>query len=155
MALETGLDLYSVQQYIAALVRDKFPNYKVYEDEMLDDESILKLGTFVEPYLVLRWSKMNRAFNGASFGGVRHDEYFSSVDVCVVSSMPKASRKIMNNIFGILAGEKIGNTRLSPDPGNTGFATITDNAGIPHAYVASERFSFAVNSRAVGEYITP
>jgi hypothetical protein len=150
-----GLDLFAVQEEIAAHIRATFPSYDVVEDDVVDDEYILRLDNNVKPFIFLRWGNLNRLANNASFGGVRFDEYVSSCDVSVVAPSPRISRKASNMINDLLIGWKLSSgTRLTPTSGSATWAVV-NNSGRPHLYVTSMRFGYALNAESVGENITP
>lgn len=151
----TGLDLVSVQDVIAEHIKDSFTAYEVKEDEVLDDEYLLKISNKVKPFIVLRWHGLYRSPLNGSFGGVRHDEYSSAVDIVVVAPLPRQARKALNMIMDELIGWQVpGGSPLTPT-GGTDLAAAVDMEGRPHLYVAVNTLSFAVNSSEVAEYIVP
>ena len=150
-----GLDLYAVQEEIAAYITATFPTYDVIEDDIVDDDYILRLDNNVKPFIFLRWGNLTRLPNNASFGGVRFDEYVSSCDVSVVAPTPRVARKASNMINDLLIGWKLSSgTRLTPTSGSATWA-VADNAGRPHLYITSMRFGYAMNAESVGQNITP
>lgn len=149
----TGLDLVSVQDVIAEHIRNTFTMYDVKEDEVLDDEYLLKISNKVKPFIVLRWSGLYRSPINGSFGGVRHDEYSSAVDIVIVAPLPKIARRALNMVMDELIGWQVpGGSPLTPEGGSS-IAPVVDRDGRPHLYVAVNTLSFAVNSSGVGEYI--
>jgi len=151
----SGLNLITVQEIIAAYVRQEFPAYEVYEDDILDNESLLRTNNKVKPYIVLRWGGLMRDGRGTSFAGVRLDEYVSNVDVNVVAPTPTQCRKAMNIILDKLIGWKpTGGGALTPE-GGAGLFVVNNREDKPHLYIASGRLTFAVNSEDPGAYITP
>jgi hypothetical protein len=46
----SGLNLFAVQEIIEAHIKEEFPGYAVYQDDVLDDESILKIENKAKPY---------------------------------------------------------------------------------------------------------
>ena len=149
-----GLNLMYIQDIIAAHIRAEFPNYEVYEDDVLDDDALLKVSGKVKPYIVLRWAGMF-ASGGRSFMGVRYDEYDSAVDVNIVAPTARQARQAMNVIADKLIGWKpTGAGALNPE-GGSGLFAVPDYEGKPHLYIASTRLSFAVNSEAPGQHIVP
>ena len=146
----TGLDLVAVQDLILAHVETSFPNYQVVEDQVLDDESIIKSNNRVKPYIVLRWHGLNRSLTSGSFGGVRHDEYSSSVDVILVAPSPRQARLGLNLVMDGLIGWQVpGGSMLAPVGGQSLFS-VPDYDGKPHVYMAINTLSFQVNSSNVG-----
>lgn len=151
----SGLDLIPVQDAIAAYVRQEFSGYEVYEDDVMDDESLLKVSNKVKPYIVLRWGGLFRNQRGANLAGVRFDEYISTVDVSVVAPTARQCRQAINIINDKLIGWKPdGIASLIPE-GSGGAFVFADNNGKPHLYIQSNRFMFAVNTSNPGSYITP
>lgn len=150
-----GLDLVTIQDNIAAYVAEEFPGYPVYEDDIIDDDFVLKQENKVKPYIVLRWDGLRNSSTGGSFLGARYDEYYSVVDVTVIAPAPRQARLAMNIIADKLIGWKpAGSTHLAPE-GNASYWPIPDNNGRPHVYAASYRLRFNVNAEDVGSYITP
>jgi hypothetical protein len=150
-----GLNLVYVQDLIAAYVRQEFPNYEVYEDDVIDDDAVLKMSNQVKPYIVLKWGGLSRDTANTSFAGVRFDEYNSSVDVMVVAPTGKKARLSLNIILDKLIGWKpTGGGALTPF-GGAAVYVLNSNNGAPYVYVASGRLNFALNSEDAGAYITP
>lgn len=150
-----GLNLVYVQDVITAHIKNEFPGYEVYEDDILNDESILRIGNKVKPYIVLRWGGLGRNTANTSFAGVRYDEYNSSVDICVVAPTGSQARRGLNIIIDKLIGWKpTGGGAMTPSSG-TGLYVVDDRDGVPHVYIATSRLDFAMNSEGVGSYITP
>lgn len=146
----TGLDLISVQDVIAARVETVMPNYEVKQDYVLDDEQILKLSNRIKPFVVLRWYGLNRSAQGASFAGVRFDEYNSAVDVILVAPNPRIARQALNHAMNELIGWQVpGGSQLTPSGGQS-VAAVPDYEGKPHLYLAVNTLTFQVNSDGVG-----
>jgi hypothetical protein len=151
----SGLDLVSVQELISAYVRAQFPNYEVYEDELLDNIAAQKVDNKNKPYIVLRWGAMRRSNANANFGGVRFDEYNSSVDVAVVAPTGVQARKALNVIMDKLIGWKpTGGSALTPF-GGAGVYVVKYSFGKPELYGATARLSFALNGEDPGAPIQP
>jgi hypothetical protein len=151
----SGLNLVAAQDTIAAYIRQEFPNYEVYEDELIDNESILKMGNKVKPYITLRWGGLNRSPNARALSGVRFDEYDSTVDVNVIAPTPKQCRRALNIIMDTLIGWKFDGVFPMVPEGGAGVYVVPDLNGIPHVYLATARLSFAVNSIDPGANIAP
>jgi len=151
----SGLDFIAIQDSITAYVRQEFSGYEVYEDYVMDDESILKESNKVKPYIVLSWDGLRNSGTGTSFVSSRFDEYYSVVDVSVIAPTARQARISSNVIIDKLIGWKpTGSTPMAPE-GSTGIWAVENNNGKPHLYVASARLRFNVNSENVGSYITP
>lgn len=151
----SGLNLFAVQEIIEAHIKEEFPNYEVYQDDVLDDEAILKMDNKVKPYIILSWGGLNRNLAATSFGGVRHDEYNSSVDVIVAAPTGKQCRMALNVILDRLIGWKPINGGAMTPFGGIATSVVNNSTGRPHVYLASGRLEFAMNSENVGEYIQP
>lgn len=151
----SGLNLVAVQDIIVAHIRQEFPGYTVYEDDVLNDEMLLRIGNKVKPYIVLRWGSLGRNTAATSFAGVRHDEYTSSVDICVVAPTGSQARRGLNIVYDRLIGWKpTGGGAMTPF-GGSGLYVVDDRNGAPHVYVATSRLDFAINGENVGVYIVP
>ena len=151
----SGLNLVAVQDIITAYIRSEFPGYVVYEDDVIDDAMLLKIGNKVKPYIVLRWGGLGRNTAGASFAGVRYDEYTSSVDIGIVAPTGSQARRGLNIVYDKLIGWKpTGGGAMTPS-GTAGLYVVDDTNGRPHVYIATSRLEFAMNSENVGAYITP
>jgi len=146
----TGLDLISVQDAILAHIESSLPEYEIKEDEVLDDEYLLKIDNNVKPFIVLRWHGLQRSAANASFAGVRFDEYNSSVDIVVVAPSPKIGRRALNYVMDNLIGWPVpGGSQLTPIGGAAVFPVVDYDAK-PHIYLAVNTLSFQVNSTGVG-----
>lgn len=151
----SGLNLITLQETIAAHIRAEFPNYEVREDDIIDDDALLKSDGKIKPYIVLRWGGLFRNAANANFGGVRLDEYVSSVDVVVVAANGSQARKGLNVVLDKLIGWKpAGSSPLTPF-GGAGVYTVNTGAGRPHVYGASGRLRFAINGEDPGANIQP
>lgn len=151
----SGLDLSVPQEAVMAYVRAQFPNYVVYDNSILDDEFILKIGNKVKPYIVLGFGGLYLGSRGGSFGGARHDEYTTTVDATVVAAKPEHARQGMNLVVDKLIGFKPTGTSAMTLQGGSAMWGVPDLNGVPHVYVASQRLTYAINSENPGAYITP
>lgn len=150
-----GLDVIAVQDIITEHIRDEFSAYEVYEDGVLDDEYLLQVNNNVKPYIVVTHGMPMRNPTGASFGGVRQDEYTCSVDVSIVAPKGKQVRLALNLIHDQLVGFKpTGGSALTPFASGGPWA-ILNTSGATHVYTGSVRFEYAINSEEPGAYITP
>ena len=146
----TGLDLIAVQDAILAHIESTFSDYEIKEDEVLDDEYLLKIDNNVKPFIVLRWHGLERSPANASFAGVRFDEYSSAVDVVIVAPEPKIGRRALNYVMDALIGWKVPcGSQLTPTGGSAVFPVVDYDAR-PHIYLAVNTLSFQVNSTDVG-----
>ena len=146
----TGLDLVAIQDAIYSHIETTLSAYDIKEDEVLNDEALLKVSNRVKPFIVLRWHGLERSPVNTSFAGVRHDEYSSAVDVVVVAPAPKQARQGLNYALDQLIGWKVpGGSQLTPEGGDVVFP-VSDYDAKPHLYLAVNTLSFQVNSTAVG-----
>jgi hypothetical protein len=146
----TGLDLVSVQDAIYSHITSTLPSYEIKEDDVLDNESLLRIDNRVKPFIVLRWHGLARSTLNTSFAGVRHDEYSSAVDIVLVAPTPKQARQGLNYALGELIGWVIpGGSQLTPEGGSSVFPAVDYDAK-PHIYLAVSTLSFQVNSDGVG-----
>jgi len=145
-----GLDLIAMQDLIQAHIETAFPNYEVVEDEILDDEQMLKEASRVKPFIVLRWHGLFRSPNNASFAGVRHDEYSSAVDVVLVAPNPRIAKVGLNMLMMALIGWQVPDgSQLVPEGGNSVFP-VADDDGKPHTYLAVGTLGFQMNTSGIG-----
>lgn len=150
-----GLNLVSIQDAIATHIETTFPQYEIKEDEVLDDEYLLRVANKTKPFVVIRWSGMTRQIVGASFGGVRHDEYSSSFDIIAVAPKPVIARKVLTLFMDRLIGYKISTGYpLTPTLGQSVFPVV-DNNGVPHLYLGVGTLEFRFNSDNPDSYIAP
>lgn len=146
----SGLDLVAVQDLIAAHIISTFSAYDVKEDEVLDDESMLKLSNRTKPFIVLRWQGLSRSPVNTSFVGPRFDEYSSAVDIIFVAPNPRIARRGLNMVLDELIGWRVPNgSQLTPVGGAAVFPSV-DYEGKPHLYLAVNTLRFQVNSSDIG-----
>lgn len=151
----SGLNLIQIQEVISAYIRSEFSGYEVYDDVVLDDEYVYKIGNQVKPYIVIQYGGLYRSTTATSFAGVRYDEYSSFVDVSVVAPTPNQARRASNIILDKLIGWKpAGSTPLVPTDGMEMWAS-EDTNGRPFVYITNSRLMFQMNTENVGAYITP
>jgi len=150
-----GINLVSLQDEIAAHVASEFPNYQIVQDEVLDDEYILRINNNVKPFAVLQFGGLARDTRGASFSGVRHDEYYSYVDIAIVGPTPRIARRVLNMFMDNLIGHRISNgAELTPVSRVDTFA-VRDSSGAPHLYLSIGSLEFRFNSSNPDANITP
>ena len=151
----SGLNLEPGHEAIVAYVKEEFPNYTVYENSVLDDEFILKIGNKVKPYIVISFGGLFPSGTNGSFAGARYDEYTTTVDATVVAANPKHSQKAMNLVVDKLVGFKPEGIAAMRLQGGSMMWGVADNNGVPHVYLSSQRLTYAVNGENPGEYIQP
>lgn len=151
----SGLNIITTQDSITAYVRQEFPGYDVYEIDVVNDDSIIKKDGLAKPYIVLRYGGLRNSGNLGSFVGARNDEYYSTVDVIIVSQNSKQARISLNVVIDRLIGWKpTDSTPMSVD-GGTDIWGAPMNNGAPPVYMASTRLRYNVNTTAIGSQIQP
>ena len=151
----SGLNIITTQDSIEAYVKAEFPGYEVFDNDVVDDDYIIKLGGKVKPYIVLNWGGLNASPTNGSFMGARHDEYYSTVDVSVVAPNSRQARNALIVILDRLIGWKpVDSTPLIP-AGGMDVIGIPDYDGKPNVYLASQRLRYNVNTTDVGTPIVP
>lgn len=151
----SGLNIITTQDSIEAYVKAEFPGYEVYDNDVVDDDFIIKMGNKVKPYIVLNWGGLNESGTNGSFVGVRHDEYYSTVDVSVVAPTSRQARSALIVIMDRLIGWKpTDSTPLAPS-GGMDIIGVPDYNGKPNVYLASQRLRYNVNTTDVGAPIVP
>ena len=146
----TGLNIVATQDAILAHIESTFPEYEIKEDDVLDDEYLLKINNNVKPFVVLRWHSLQRSPVNTSFAGARHDEYSSAVDIVVVAPLPKIARRVLNYFMGELIGWKIPNGSELIPTGGAAVIPVVDYDAKPHIYLAVNTLSFQANTSDVG-----
>jgi hypothetical protein len=151
----TGLNLIAIQDTILTYIEDEFPQYKVYEDYVLSEQELQRVDKRIKPYIVIAWHGLTRLNQGASFAGVRQDQYESDFDIGVIAPTPKQCRKGLNIIIDNLVGWSYDNVGyLTPGQSSSAFVAA-ERDGVPHLYMAMADFSFPMNSTDPGAYMTP
>lgn len=149
----SGIDLVSIQDEIALHIKTRFPAYEIKEDEVLDDESILRVARKTKPFVVIRWGGLTRQAANASFAGVRHDEYTSRFDIIAIAPAPRIARKVMNLFMDDLIGWRMSNgSTLTPTLGQAVFP-VSDRDGVPHLYLAVGTLEFHFGAEDPDSYI--
>lgn len=140
-----GFDLYSTQQSIKTYLEAQFPNYIFERGSVPDDESVRREDGKIVNYVVLRFRPMQPRGNGKSMMGARSDDYFSTVDVNVISANEDFAAQTLNVMVDRLIGFKpAGATQMIPE-GGTGDIAIRNVSNKPTAYISSQRFTFGLN----------
>lgn len=150
-----GFDLVSVQNTILSYIQSEFPDYRVYEDYVLNEQELLRVDKRVKPYIVIAWHGLDRIASNAAISGVRHDEYESGFDIGVIAPTPKQCRYAINIIIDNLIGYSFdGVAYLTPGQSSSPFIAAARD-GVPHLYMAMAEFSFPMNYSNPGTPITP
>jgi len=141
-----GINLISLQDEIAAHIVSEFPNYKIVQDEVLDDEYILRIKNNTKPFVVLQFGGLARDLRGASFAGVRHDEYYSYVDIVAVAPAPRIARRVLNLFMDKLIGHRISSGSQMTPVSRVDTFSVRDSSGAPHLYLSIGSLEFKFNS---------
>jgi hypothetical protein len=150
-----GFNLVSIQETILEYIQTQFPSYKVYEDYVLSEQELQKVDARVKPYIVISWHGLNRLPNGASFAGVRQDQYESGFDIGIIAPTPKQCRRGLNIIIDNLIGYSYDDVAyLTPGQSSNAFV-VSERDGVPHLYMAMAEFTFQVNTTDPGSYMRP
>lgn len=149
-----GLNFITTQDSIEAYIKSEFPGYEVYDSDIVDDDFIIKLGGKVKPYIVLNWGGLRNSATGGSFGGVRHDEYYSTIDVSVVAPNGRQARRSLNIIVDRLIGWTPQDSTPMKLEGGMDVLGIADYNGKPAVYLASQRLRYNLNTTDIGSPIT-
>jgi hypothetical protein len=151
----SGFNLVKIQDKILEYIQSEFPAYKVYEDYVLNEQQLSRLDSNIKPYIVVSWHGLSRLAEGASFAGVRQDEYESGFDIGIIAPTPKQCRRGLNIIIDNLIGWSYDNVSyLTPGQSSSAFV-VAEREGVPHLYMAMGEFTFQVNTTDPGAYITP
>jgi len=151
----TGLNLVEIQDLIAAQIREEFPQYEVYEDYILDEQELEKVDSRIKPYIVISWDGLSRSPRGASFGGVRKDEYISGFAIGVIAPKPIQCRRGLNIIVDRLVGLSYDGVGYLTPINSSGSFVVAERNGRPHMYMAMAEFTFPMNAVDPGAYIMP
>lgn len=154
MSTPQGLDVVSYQDAITARVKSLYPDYEVLEDT-LDDDTVLKrdFNGKMEAYIVLRYSPILPKRRGKSFAGVRHDEYYGTVDIIAVGSKGRIARLLSSAVLNDLLGwsaDGISPMSIQDDGGMFAAFVVSSNEARPTRSLASQRLRFNVNNVNVG-----
>jgi len=151
----TGLNLVVIQDQILDYIKTEFPAYKVYEDYVLNEQELQRVDSRVKPYIVIAWHGLNRLNNGASFAGVRQDQYESGFDIGIIAPTPKQCRRGMNILIDNLIGYSYdGVAYLTPGQSSSAFVAA-EREGVPHLFMATADFTFQMNTTDPGSRMSP
>jgi hypothetical protein len=150
-----GFDLVDIQDTIRTYIESEFPQYRVYEDYVLNEQELQRVDKRVKPYIVISWYGLNRLRSNGSVAGVRQDQYESGFDIGVIAPTPKQCRYAINIIVDNLIGYSYDNVaRLIPGASTSAFVAA-ERDGVPHLFMAMAEFTFPVNTTDPGSYMQP
>ncbi len=150
-----GFDLVSIQNTIRQYIESEFPDYKVYEDYVLNEQELQRVDKRIKPYIVISWYGLTRLGGNGSVAGVRQDQYQSGFDIGVIAPTPKQCRYAINIIVDNLIGYSYDNVAFLTPGTSTSAFVAADRDGTPHLYMAMAEFTFQVNTTNPGSYMQP
>lgn len=150
----SGLNLIGYQDAVTAEMKRLYPELDVLEDT-LDDDAILwrDIRGKAEAYFVLRYGPLMSKRRGKSFAGVRHDEYYGTVDIMAVASKGRIARALAQSAAVDLFGFKpdgVAPMGLQDDGGMFAAFVVSSNEARPTRSIASQRLRFNVNNAKIG-----
>lgn len=151
-----GFDLVPIHDAITARVKETLPNAPVKEDTFPDDETPARdVHMQLIPYIILRYGPLRKAYGtGESVAGVRHDNYFGTVDVMAIAPQGRMARRLFDVLVDCLIGfDPGGGGSISLEGSSSNFA-VSSNEARPTQMVCMVRMKFPVNGVSVGEPIS-
>lgn len=147
-----SFNVIAFQDLIEQHVQSQFPAYDIYDETVLDDESIAKFKGRFRPFIVMRHTGILRNENNTSFAGVRKDEYIGGFDIMVVAPEPRQAKVAVLMMQDNLIGWKLPNgSYLTPEGGDSNLV-IPDFDGRPHVYLSMVGFSYRLNENDPTSY---
>lgn len=155
-----GLNIPLYQDNITAEVERLYsPQFEVIEDTLDDDNVMYRDFHGQSPaYIILRYGPMMPKRRGKSFAGVRHDEYYGTVDIMAIAAKGSSARSLCSAVTNDLLGwSPDGNSVMSlqDDGGMFAAFVVTSNEVRPTRTIASQRMRFNVNNKDVGQTARP
>lgn len=148
-----GLDNFAVQQDILAYIQTSLPSYSVESGGIPNGDSLPLVNGALQAYIILRFADTSPTPNGGSFGGPKHDEYFSVFDALCVAPTDTQAREVGNYLDTFLLSHKLTNTgSITRAPGSQRFALYSDASRQPVAFVVSKAYRYSTNISEVGEF---
>lgn len=155
-----GLNLPLYQDNITAKVKGLYsPQFEVIEDTLADDQAIYRdFHGQMPAYLILRYGPMLPKRRGRTYAGVKHDEYYATVDVMAVAAQAKIARQLCaaatNDLLG-WAPDGASPMSIQDDGGMFAAFAVSSNEVRPTRSVVSQRLRFNVNNVDVGKTARP
>lgn len=148
------------QDSITQKLRDSYSHVPIIPDGMVTADTYLfggyetpinyHLDGSIKPFIVLWFSSVKRSRRGRSFGNMKLDSRYGSVDVVVVANNPTDCRLLLNDVSDTLVefqtaygGKMVESSSL------WGQARSIDIANRPTRYAATNRFDFGVAARKI------
>lgn len=152
-----GVALTPIHDTITARVQSVLPNTPVIED-MFPDEVMPERDTNMQmiPYIILRYGPLRKAYGtGEAIAGVRHDNYFGTVDAMAAAPTGRMARMVFDILTDCLLGFDAGGGGAISLEGAASNFVVSSNEARPTQNVCMVRMKFPVNGVSVGEPLTP
>ena len=150
-----GFELVPIHDGITARVKAVLPNTPVFEDMPLDEISIpMDPKAQMIPYVVLRYGPIRKAYGtGEALAGVRHDNYFGTMDLMTVAPTGRMARQMFDLLTDALLGFDAGGGGSISLEGAASNFVVSSNETRPTQLVCMVRLKFPVNGVSVGEAV--
>lgn len=148
-----GLGLVPLHDAITARVKATLPNTPVHEDT-LPDEVMPQRDADMQmiPYIVLRYGPLRKAYGtGEALAGVRHDNYFGTVDAMAVAPTGRMARQVFDILVDCLVGFQPGGGGSISLEGAASNFVVSSNEARPTQMVCMVRMKFPANGVNVGQ----
>ncbi len=155
-----GLNLPAYQANITAKVTELYePEFEVIEDTLADDQVMYRdFHGQMSAYVILRYGPMLPKRRGKTFAGVKHDEYYATVDVMAIAAVAQDARilcaAVTNDLLG-WAPDGVAPMSIQDDGGMFAAFVVTSNEVRPTRNIASQRLRFNVNNADIGKTARP
>lgn len=152
-----ALSLVPSHDAITARVKAVLPNTPVFEDTLPDE---VMPGRDADgqmiPYIILRFGPLRKAYGtGEAVAGVRHDNYFGTVDVMGIAPTGRMARQLFDILTDCLVGFAPGDGGTISLEGSASNFVVSSNEARPTQMVCMVRMKFPANGTSVGEPMTP
>ena len=145
-----SLDLSATQESILAHLQQitggfAFP---VMDTDVPTAETLLRINNRVQSYAVIRFTDAVPLARGMSFGGARHSEMTTNVDLLCIAATPAAARAVAYGPSGavnFLTGFKPVDAGPLYKRGGGQVFEVSDALGKPAAFIARASFGCLVN----------
>lgn len=152
-----GLSLVPLHDAVTSHVKATLPNTPVFEDMPLDDVAIPR-DNFNQmiPYVILRYGPIRKSYGaGSAVAGVRHDNYFGTMDLMTVAPTGRMARQVFDILTDALLGfDPGGGGQISLEGAASNFV-VSSNEARPTQMVCMVRLKFPANGRDVAKPMTP
>lgn len=143
-----GFDLYAIEKEIKEYLQAEYPAYPFYTNQIPEDEAMPRTDGEVLPFFVIQNGPLTPRVRGKNVAGVRHDEYYSWVQIICISSVEDDCSAALSMVTDKLTGYKTAlHTALVPDGSTTDYGSRQYSVR-PVIFYRSQRFEFNVKSSA-------